>query len=114
MISEWVIREDLRSGRLVRVLLQWNAKEFPAPFVIQDRALPVRVRAFIDFAVKRMITELHLRVQSLRHATGRPLSFRHAGKQRSQTLTHCRVREHGITQERVRLACEHCHLNISH
>src|SRR6266566_5383231 len=38
------------------------------------------------------------------------LSFRHAGKQHSQTLTHCRVSEHGVSQERVRLACKHCHL----
>ena len=63
VISEWVIREDLRSGRLVRVLPQWNAKEFPAHVVYPGhRALPARVRAFIDFAVKYMTTELHPRV----------------------------------------------------
>jgi DNA-binding transcriptional LysR family regulator len=36
VISEWVIREHLRPGRLVRVLPQWNAKEFPAHVVYQD------------------------------------------------------------------------------
>jgi DNA-binding transcriptional LysR family regulator len=63
VISEWVIREDLRSGRLVRVLPQWNAKEFPAHVVYPGhRALPARVRAFIDFAVKYMTAELQPRV----------------------------------------------------
>jgi|SRR6516162_4467711 DNA-binding transcriptional LysR family regulator len=52
VISEWAIREDIRSGRLVRVLPQWNAKEFTAYVVYPGhRALPARVRAFIDFAV---------------------------------------------------------------
>ena len=56
-------RDDLRSGRLVRVLPQWNVKEFPAQVVYPGhRALPARVRAFIDFAVKYMTTELHPRV----------------------------------------------------
>jgi DNA-binding transcriptional LysR family regulator len=58
-----VIREHLRPGRLVRVLPQWNAKEFPAHVVYPGhRALPARVPAFIDFAVKYMTTELHPRV----------------------------------------------------
>jgi hypothetical protein len=43
----------------------------------------------------------------------RVASFRRASKQQSQTLTHCRMREHGISQGRVRLACEHCHLNVA-
>jgi DNA-binding transcriptional LysR family regulator len=60
IISEWVTREDLRSGRLVRVLPRWNAKEFPAHVVYPGhRPLSDRVHALIDFAVKYMNTELH-------------------------------------------------------
>jgi DNA-binding transcriptional LysR family regulator len=59
VLPEWLIREDILSGRLVRVLPQWNAKELPCHVVYQgQRMLPVRVRTFIDFAVAYMTTEL--------------------------------------------------------
>jgi DNA-binding transcriptional LysR family regulator len=55
VMSDWLAREDLISGRLVRVLPQWNAKELPLYVVYPvQRLLPVRVRAFIDFVVKHM------------------------------------------------------------
>ena len=63
LLPEWLIREDLLSGRLMRALPQWNAKEFSAHVVYPGhRVLPARVRAFIDFAAKYMITELRPRV----------------------------------------------------
>jgi DNA-binding transcriptional LysR family regulator len=59
VLPDWLIREDILSGRLVRVLPQWNAKELPCHVVYQgQRMLPIRVRAFIDFAVAYMTTEL--------------------------------------------------------
>ena len=59
VLPDWLIREDIVSGRLVRVLPQWNAKELPCHVVYQGhRMLPVRVRTFIDFAVTYMTTEL--------------------------------------------------------
>ncbi len=59
VLPDWLIREDILSGRLVRVLPQWNAKELACHVVYQGhRILPARVRAFIDFAVTYMTTEL--------------------------------------------------------
>ena len=57
----WLIHEDLRSGRLVRVLTAWEAKPLPAYIVYSSqRILPVRVRAFIDFALVHVGAELSL------------------------------------------------------
>jgi DNA-binding transcriptional LysR family regulator len=59
VLADWLIREDIVSGKLVRVLPQWNAKEFPVHVVFPGhRMLPVRVRAFIDFAVPYMVSEV--------------------------------------------------------
>ncbi len=53
VLPHWLIREDLLSGQLVRVLLQWNAKDLPVHVVYAGaHFLPARVRAFIDFAVE--------------------------------------------------------------
>ena len=58
VIPDWLIREDLLSGRLVRVLPQWSAKDLPVHVVyLGARLLPTRVRAFIDFAVSYMTKE---------------------------------------------------------
>jgi DNA-binding transcriptional LysR family regulator len=60
VLPGWLIREDILSGRLVRVLPQWDAKELACHVVYHGhRMLPVRVRTFIDFAVAHMTTELH-------------------------------------------------------
>jgi DNA-binding transcriptional LysR family regulator len=58
VLPDWLIREDLFSRRLVRVLPQWNAKDLPVHVVYAGaRLLPTRVRAFIDFAVSYMTKE---------------------------------------------------------
>ena len=63
VLPDWLIREDILSGWLVRVLPQWKANELPCHVVYQgDRMLPVRVRTFIDFAVAYMTTELRSNV----------------------------------------------------
>jgi DNA-binding transcriptional LysR family regulator len=57
-LADWLIREDIATGRLVRVLPQWNAKELPVHVVYPShRMLPVRVRAFVDFAVPYVASE---------------------------------------------------------
>lgn len=59
VLPEWLAREDLVSGRLVRVLPDWHATPLPANVVYPgQRMLPARVRAFIDFAVTYMTTIL--------------------------------------------------------
>jgi DNA-binding transcriptional LysR family regulator len=59
VLPEFLIREDQLSGRLVRVLPQWNAKDLLVHVVYAGhRLLPARVHAFIDFAVSYMTKEL--------------------------------------------------------
>jgi DNA-binding transcriptional LysR family regulator len=59
VLPDWLIREDLRSGWLVRLLPQWSAKDLPIHVVYTgQRMLPARVSAFIDFAVSYMTKEL--------------------------------------------------------
>ena len=56
---EWLIGSDLVSGRLVRVLPKWQARELPVHVVYPaQRRLPAPVRTFIDFAVDYMTTLL--------------------------------------------------------
>jgi DNA-binding transcriptional LysR family regulator len=60
VLPDWLAREDLVAGRLVRVLRQWNAPEFSVNVIYPgQRKLPVRARAFVDFAVTYMTAEMH-------------------------------------------------------
>jgi len=59
VLPEWLIEGDLVSGRLVRVLPKWRARELPVYVVyLAQRRLPLRVRTFFDFAVDYMSTVL--------------------------------------------------------
>ncbi|MEP6667853.1 MAG: LysR family transcriptional regulator [Chthoniobacter sp.] len=59
VLPDWLIAEDLRARRLVRVLPQWKAKDVPLHVVYAgQRLLPARVSAFIDFSVAYMTKEL--------------------------------------------------------
>jgi len=59
LLPDWLIREDLLSGRLVRVLPQWKAADLPVHIVYgSHRLLPLRVRAFVDFAASYMTNAL--------------------------------------------------------
>ena len=59
VLPEWLIEEDIVSGRLVRVLSKWQAKDLPAHIVYPaERRLPLRVRRFIEFATTYMATAL--------------------------------------------------------
>ena len=56
---DWLIREDLEDGRLVRILPSWRLKQLPVHVVYAGhRLLPTRARAFVDFAVEFMKREL--------------------------------------------------------
>jgi len=62
VLPEWLVEEDLVSGRLVRVLPKWRAKSLPAQIIYPvQRRMPLRVKAFIDFATEYMTTVLRLR-----------------------------------------------------
>ncbi|CAD6520283.1 HTH-type transcriptional regulator DmlR [Paraburkholderia hiiakae] len=59
VLPEWLVEEDLMSGRLVRVLPKWQAKPLAAQIVYPvQRRLPLRVQAFIEFATEYMTTVL--------------------------------------------------------
>jgi DNA-binding transcriptional LysR family regulator len=59
ILPDWLVREDVASGRLVRLLPKWQGNPLPAQVVYPgQRMLPVRVRAFIDFALDYMAAAL--------------------------------------------------------
>ena len=59
VLPEWLIEEDIVSGRLIRVLPEWRSGNLPAHIVYPvQRRLPSRVRTFIDFATAYMTTVL--------------------------------------------------------
>jgi len=59
VLPEWLVEEDLVSGRLVRIVPKWHAKPLPAQIIFPvQRRLPFRVRAFIEFATEYMRTVL--------------------------------------------------------
>ena len=54
-ISECNILEDLRQGRLVRVLPEWQVVEVPVLAVYPDnKHIAAKVRAFVDFLARRL------------------------------------------------------------
>jgi DNA-binding transcriptional LysR family regulator len=60
VLPEWLVRNDLASGKLVRLLPQWKAREFSIHVIYQNqRRLPLRVRAFVDFAVASITKEMY-------------------------------------------------------
>lgn len=55
LLPDWLIRDELRSGELVTVLPQWKTKDLPVHVVYAgQRILPLRVSAFIDYAVRAL------------------------------------------------------------
>ena len=49
MLPEWLIEEDIVSGRLVRGVPEWQAQGMPAHIVYPaERQLPLRVRRYDD------------------------------------------------------------------
>lgn len=58
VLPNWLIEEDLRSGRLVAMLPRSTVKDLSIHVVYAgQRVLPSRVSAFIDFAVKYLASE---------------------------------------------------------
>jgi DNA-binding transcriptional LysR family regulator len=54
--STWHIDEDLRAGRLVRVLPEYALSNAIHAVMPQRRLVPLRVRAFVDFLAERFDT----------------------------------------------------------
>ena len=52
LLPDWLIKNELDSGDLVKVLPRWKTKDLPIHVVYAgERVLPTRVSAFIHFAV---------------------------------------------------------------
>ena len=67
VLPEWLVRVDVASGRLVRLLPKWRGNPLAAQVVYPgQRMLPVRVRAFIEFAATFLNRELCLPAQASR------------------------------------------------
>lgn len=59
VLPNWLVRDDLAAGTLVRVLPQWNATELPVHVIYPaGRPLTARARAFVNFAVLSMTKEM--------------------------------------------------------
>jgi len=59
ILPDWMMQEELKAGKLVRLLPEWSARDLPVHVVYAGhRLLPLRVSAFIDFAVDYMLKEL--------------------------------------------------------
>lgn len=59
MLPEFLTREDVQAGRLVRILPRWKPKPLPLHIFYDARqVLPTRVRVFIDFASSFLAKEL--------------------------------------------------------
>jgi len=55
LLPDWLVEEALESGDLVRVSPKWKARDMPIHVVYGgQRVLPIRVSAFIDFAVRHL------------------------------------------------------------
>jgi DNA-binding transcriptional LysR family regulator len=60
VLPDWLVRDDVASGRLVRVLPRWHAPDLPLSVIyFGERNLPARVRAFIEFAAGTMDAEMY-------------------------------------------------------
>jgi DNA-binding transcriptional LysR family regulator len=49
VLAEKIAAEEVASGRLQRVLPQWEAAPVPVYAVTETRLLPVKTQRFIDF-----------------------------------------------------------------
>jgi DNA-binding transcriptional LysR family regulator len=57
VLPDWLVKDDVDSGKLRLVLPKWKAKDVPIHIVYPgQRVIPTRVSAFIDFAVRYLST----------------------------------------------------------
>jgi DNA-binding transcriptional LysR family regulator len=55
MLSEYAVMEDLKGGRLVRLLTDWQIIDIPVLAVYPDnRQIAAKVRTFVDFLARRL------------------------------------------------------------
>jgi DNA-binding transcriptional LysR family regulator len=58
LLPDWLIKDELAAGELVRILPKWKARDLPIHVVYAgQKVLPTRVSAFIDFAVRYLAAD---------------------------------------------------------
>ena len=54
MLAEEIVADDLASGRLRRVLPEWQATPIPVYAITETRLLPAKIQRFIEFLRERL------------------------------------------------------------
>ncbi len=54
MLDEAMVAQDVKQGRLVRVLPQWSLDRIPINAVTVSRLIPEKTRVFVEFLAKRL------------------------------------------------------------
>jgi DNA-binding transcriptional LysR family regulator len=54
MLDEAMVSQDVKQGRLVRVLPQWSLDRIPINAVTASRLMPEKTRVFVDFLAKQL------------------------------------------------------------
>jgi len=54
LLADSMCKEDVRSGRLKRILPDWSADPMPVFAVTANRVLPAKTRVFLDFLAERL------------------------------------------------------------
>jgi DNA-binding transcriptional LysR family regulator len=54
MLDEAMVAQDVKQGRLVRVLPQWSLDRIPINAVTVSRLMPEKTRVFVEFLAKRL------------------------------------------------------------
>jgi DNA-binding transcriptional LysR family regulator len=54
MLDEAMVLQDVKQGRLVRVLPQWSLDRIPINAVTASRLMPEKTRVFVEFLAKRL------------------------------------------------------------
>ena len=71
LLPEFMVRDDLQQGRLLRILKGYTAQEKTIRAVFpSNRYLPVKVRAFLDFVAKAFSASAHLELTPLSTSSG--------------------------------------------
>jgi DNA-binding transcriptional LysR family regulator len=64
-LHEPMVGEDVRTGRLERVLPDWILREAPVYAIMPSRLLPAKTRLFLDMLTKRVAPQLELSRSSM-------------------------------------------------
>ena len=66
LVGEYAVADDLRTGRLVRLLPDWDIGDIPVLAIYPDnRRISTKVRTFVDFLAQRLKQETLMQAYQL-------------------------------------------------